>query len=796
MGSKKIMAKKKKQTANSFNMSIGGKWLPVIVFISVGILVFYPPFFRGLFFNKEIFITHIITAVVFLLVWADKIRRRDYSLLQTPLDWAVLAYAGAYLLSLLGAVHIGDAVYGVLRALNYFMVYWVVTQVIKNHRDFENILRIILAAGVAVAAIGILAATGYSNYPHAFDGRQIMSTLQYHNTAAAYLGVLSFIGITLWIRTDNIAMKVIYGISTYLMILVTLSAVSKGAWLIFIIGGLLLLFGMPGIYRIKSFFYLMVAFIAAFVISSKFVPVMTGENPSSGLSLVLWGFLLIIIGQALWEALVYINNRLEIKTRTVTIIVLLLITISIAIIGPRVEIPDRITGEFGQIGDKSDMSYVTRADFIRWGWAIVKDHPVVGTGAGGWEALYHKYQDYLFWTSETHNHFMQVWVESGTIGLIVYLAMWVSFLYLLFGLYSIKKRDGQYGADAWVLIWGTASAAMAFGAHSAIDFDLSLGAMCFLLWTLFALINSGYKIEKKPSVNHRPWIHLTISVVLAIVLLFFGSSYAVAFYHGQTGARLLKDLPMIQGFEQQEQLLQTALEQYNRATRLDALNAGYWTDQAYLYSLQYSLLIQSDQQQAKQAFEQAVLSMEKAERLKPYDRQIRSSLLNSAVLMGDIDAALRQAECSITANPNDMKAYLAMDQVLGQAIQYYVHNNQYDKAKDLAPKILELHTRLKQQQNRINYDRPYWQGEKLEASSQMQLNLGKAYYLQGEFSAAKDVLEPLVQDSALKGALSEETTIWYAVSMERSGNKARAQELVSRIDNDESKEIYRVLLNI
>ncbi|HBQ25231.1 MAG TPA: hypothetical protein DD791_02450, partial [Syntrophomonas sp.] len=138
------------------------KWLTLALFIALAVLIFYPPYVRGLFFNENIFIYHILTALVFIFIWVEKIRRRDYSFLRTPLDWAVLAYVAAYLLSLFGAVHPGEALYGFLRALNLFMVYWMVTQVVKDYQGYEKILQVLLASGAGVAAIGILAATGYS----------------------------------------------------------------------------------------------------------------------------------------------------------------------------------------------------------------------------------------------------------------------------------------------------------------------------------------------------------------------------------------------------------------------------------------------------------------------------------------------------------------------------------------------------------------------------------------------------------------------------------------------------------
>ena len=260
------MAKKKKKQTKTIEIHQPTnhlpRWLPVVTFIFLGILIFYPPFFRGLFFKEDMFLYHIFTALVFLLIWGQKLYQKDYTLLKTPLDWAILAYAGAYLLSLIGAVHPGEAFYGFLRVLNYFMVFWMVTQVIKDFRDYKTILQILLAAGTGVAVIGLLAATGYSDYPAAFNGRVILSTLQYPNTTAAYLAVISLLAITLVTVERKLSTRLIYTTTAFVMILVILCTLSKGAWLIFVIGAVLLLAVMPGLNKISSLWTLAVALAA------------------------------------------------------------------------------------------------------------------------------------------------------------------------------------------------------------------------------------------------------------------------------------------------------------------------------------------------------------------------------------------------------------------------------------------------------------------------------------------------------------------------------------------------------
>ena len=70
-----------------------------VLFSIAALLVVYPLFFRGLYFPREMFVTHIISSAVFVGFWIIKWKRRDLRFIRTPLDWAVLAFAAAYALS-------------------------------------------------------------------------------------------------------------------------------------------------------------------------------------------------------------------------------------------------------------------------------------------------------------------------------------------------------------------------------------------------------------------------------------------------------------------------------------------------------------------------------------------------------------------------------------------------------------------------------------------------------------------------------------------------------------------------
>ena len=162
--------------------------------IAVAILLFYPPYFRGLFFATEMLTTHLATSAVFLLWCISSLRKKDMAVRIGPLDWLVLGYAVVYCLSIIGAVDTRQAMSGALKALNYSIIYFLVAQITIDMKIFKNWLVVLYASSVGVALIGIGCATGYVNYPAGFDGQNITSTLQYTNATSAYMAIMSIIG--------------------------------------------------------------------------------------------------------------------------------------------------------------------------------------------------------------------------------------------------------------------------------------------------------------------------------------------------------------------------------------------------------------------------------------------------------------------------------------------------------------------------------------------------------------------------------------------------------------------------
>ena len=722
------MSKKRKKAAKqSREVIITPKkpdWWQPVLFILAGLLIFYPPLFSGLFFNQQMFVSHIITSIVFSLVLFDRIRHKDYDLLRNPLDWAILAYAGAYLLSLVGAVQQGDAIYGFLKALNYFMVYWVVTRVASSYSLVREMLKFLLAGGLVVALIGILAAIGYSDYPGAYVSGAIMSTLQYSNTMAAYLAVMILIGVTLVQQEKSIWLKVIYGLANYLMAVAVLGALSKGAWIILIGGALLLLIGMPGVYRLKSVYYIGLAIGTAVMIYSRFAVAIAAADPNQALIYVGLGVLLAVIGMFVWEGIEKVWRSQRLASVAITAVFAVVAVMGILALGNQVVQSDDVAKEISGLLNLESSSYTARAEFMRCAVEIVKDHPIIGAGAGGWEALYRQYQNYSYWTTETHSHFLQVWVETGTVGLLAFLAMWLILFFYVIRIYKAKRKEED--KSHWILSWGIASGALALGAHAAIDFDLSLPAMCMVLWSLLALVNSLYdeSLPVPQSLSmQKPayaWVQMGVAGLLVVLLLVSGSKYLYALNQANLAEKDMLELSQENNVRQQVELLNQASVKYNKAAKSDPLNGQYLTSLSTVYTNFFTFLQQQGLPEADQIRSQAVKDIDRAGELRPYDINSLTILIKNAAQLGHTEGIIDVGQKSIKASPNDIMVYKNIAYLWWDASQQYLEAGQEDISIEFTHQIQILEKSLMNQIAGVNIEHPYWVGPRLQIDTELQ----------------------------------------------------------------------------
>ncbi len=124
---------------------------------------------------------------------------------------------------------------------------------------------------------------------------------------------------------------------------------------------------------------------------------------------------------------------------------------------------------------------IQRTAFFQDGLTIFRMSPVIGMGAGAFQSLYEEIQQFEYTTAYVHNHYIQLLLETGVIGLALFLAVLV-----LCAIALLKKRKtGEDGELVAALL-----ACLVFMAlHSAVEANFSLGTYRMVAFGIFALIS-------------------------------------------------------------------------------------------------------------------------------------------------------------------------------------------------------------------------------------------------------------------------------------------------------------------
>ena len=130
-----------------------------------------------------------------------------------------------------------------------------------------------------------------------------------------------------------------------------------------------------------------------------------------------------------------------------------------------------------------DRNLDRRLELFEDAMKIIRDYPLTGTGGGGWAALYQGYQDQPYSSREVHNHYLQVWLEAGIFGFLAFICIWISFA-IAFIRNCLKGRASPAKWQLWTAAFLPAAA---LGAHSLIDFNLSMAAVGFYLFVLLGV---------------------------------------------------------------------------------------------------------------------------------------------------------------------------------------------------------------------------------------------------------------------------------------------------------------------
>lgn len=322
-----------------------------------------------------------------------------------------------------------------------------------------------------------------------------------------------------------------------------------------------------------------------------------------------------------------------------------------------------------------------RIIFMKDGLGIVKDNPILGTGGGGWVTLYKGYQSYPYWTTQAHNYVLQLWIEIGTIGLLIFLALMI--LITIFGIRTYLKEEN---IENKLLISGLYFTIIAFLAHAFIDFDMSLPSFTIVFWSVMGVLSNSIDFDfhfknknlsklKKFKPKYLQYGVLILSVVLIFNIIQIKRS--VKYAEAGVEASEVGDVDLV-------------IENFEIAANLDKYRQDYYHDLTNLYMTKYEQT--EDASYPKKAYEASEKFME----LAKYDALSYGSIASFYFSIGKIEEGLALLDRAVELQPMVTEQYISKGNGYLSIFRYYYTNEEYDKAREVLERALEMKEDLKE----------------------------------------------------------------------------------------------------
>tara|TARA_B100000686_G_C16756208_1_gene955651 strand:- start:716 stop:1888 length:1173 start_codon:yes stop_codon:yes gene_type:complete len=133
-----------------------------------------------------------------------------------------------------------------------------------------------------------------------------------------------------------------------------------------------------------------------------------------------------------------------------------------------------------------DRTFLIRLDLWKGGWEIFKDHPITGCGFKCVDRVYSHYPEHarvLQRYKGMHNNIVQIAVDTGLIGLIAWLSIWIKYFFVL---HRRSKSLKNLEEDRWIQ-FGSIGITIGFFSGGLFEVNFYDSEVVMLLYFLMAM---------------------------------------------------------------------------------------------------------------------------------------------------------------------------------------------------------------------------------------------------------------------------------------------------------------------
>jgi len=373
-----------------------------------------------------------IDFILILLVWTLIERGERWRFDKIAIIFSTLIVWQIF--STIYSAHVNQSQLYILWQVKYLVVYLVFSNIVLNEKVMHKIfIACIVAVGVqalialiqflhgGVIGISILGEPSGDSLYFVKNSLRVFGTLGGANSLAGYLAMLLVFLVPYVILRKNLLLYSVFGLGSLTLLL----SFSRSGWLSLFMGGVIVIYQLIRLKRLKFTRIILIGTISSFV------------------------FMIM--------AMVFM---------------------------------DRITDRFE--GRQAKSSAETRITFAIQAWDVINKYPLFGIGPGVSE-YFGRWNDNSKYLKEAlpdvhlenqvHNGHLQIWMESGTVGFILWMVLVV---FIIFE--SLIKRDNRCnGSTLQLMQVGSVAASLAIMLHVTFGTEINNYRIMILFWVFLGL---------------------------------------------------------------------------------------------------------------------------------------------------------------------------------------------------------------------------------------------------------------------------------------------------------------------
>jgi len=646
------------------------------------------PLFRGLYFELEANAFLALLALLSVFYLFIKLANREEMRFNRWIIVFGFLLVAAYLLSFIKAVSIRDNITSIIQISEYWLIAIILYDYYHDNKQLfgQTLMLSTVAAGFLNAILGIEALSGaFSWLNNTLVAMRVGGMFQYANTAAIYLVICVVFSTTLICTATNMPLKLLLAGMGNIAFLAMLLTVSRGGFIVGFVVFLILFAIQPRGYRLKCIGSFICIVTPAFMFANRITALSGSKDYISITKWMVESFITAIILRLVFILVSRLLSNLSSKIRSFAIFFGLtgfLASVAFIVINRGITgiLPQYIILRFSTLS-LHDRNIILRFTYFSDALKLIPPNWLFGVGGGGWYSLYQSVQDSFYVARAVHNHYLQVFLESGILGFLSFLSIIVVSLYNM--VYSRFKLNDN---TERILQTGLLCGFLALVAHSSFDFNLIYVSLSLMLWAFFAgsaVYLPGNGTENIKSARQTMAVKnnaVKVAIIAACaVLLTFNGLYTASAYYADKGFNsfLRKDY-------------KTAGENYLKASDLDPINPVYHFQLAKVY---YNFAKRStDPKNIIGWKEMARHEAEKSVLLNPYYPEYRE-LLAFICLESDLPLeALENAKKLISFQPLKNSNYELLAKSYLKSAEYYRSQDNMEKSREMLELCSEIDT--------------------------------------------------------------------------------------------------------